>query len=245
MDNVMIISDGLKRLHLDGMADAFMDIISVPMQMRPSLENAVQKMIESETRHRNDAQTATLLKHAKLRHKGLVEDIMCSTARNLTNADWSELATCSFIRRSDNLLITGQTGCGKSYIACALGRQACTLGIRTLYLNMNRFTETIKQAKLEGSFNKMLDKLNKNDLLILDDFGLQEIDSYARFALLALLEERYDKKSVIICSQLPLNKWYDYIRESTVADAIMDRLIHSSAHIALAGESMRKQRHLK
>lgn len=245
MDNIKMIEDGLLRLHLEGMAESFVATASLPIQLRPNIETAVQKMIEEEVRHRNDKQTAKLLKAAKLRYKVFVEDIICSTERNLTQATWSEMADCSFIRRGDNLLITGRTGCGKSYIACALGHQACTLGLRTLYLNMNRFTETIKQAKLDGSLNHLLDKLNKNDLLILDDFGLQSIDGDARFALLALLEERYDNKSMIIISQLPLDKWYDYISEVTMADAIMDRLIHSSNHLLLTGESMRNQRHRK
>lgn len=243
MDKRQTIEDGLRRLHLDGMADAFADIAALPLQMRPNVETAVQKMVEAEIRHRNDKLTAKLLKAAKLRYRVLVEDIICSTERNLTQDVWSELAECSFIRRGDNLLITGKTGCGKSYIACALGYQACTLGHKTLYLNMNRFTETIKQAKLDGSINKLMDKLNKHDLLILDDFGLQSIDSDTRLALLTLLEDRYNNKSMIIISQLPLEKWYDYIAEPTLADAIMDRLVHISPHLKLTGESMRGQRH--
>ncbi|MEG1659241.1 MAG: ATP-binding protein, partial [Bacteroides sp.] len=128
------------------------------------------------------------------------------------------------------------------YLACALGHQACTTGLKTLYLNMNRFVDVLKQSRLDGTFSQMLSRLDKNDLIVLDDFGLQKMDSDTRIALLTLLEERYEKKSMIIMSQLPLDKWYDYIAEATLADAIMDRLINSSHHINLEGPSLRKRK---
>lgn len=245
MDSVMAIADRLRHLGLEGMAESFISLMNIPIQMRPRLDTAVQQMVEEETRYRNDKRTEKLLRAAKLRNKVYVEDIICSTERNLTNDTMSELSTCSFIRQGQNLLITGKTGCGKSYLACALGTQACILGLRTLYLNLNRFVEAIKQAKLDGTFRKMLNKMEKIDLIILDDFGLQKLDSETRLALLTILDERYDRKSVIICSQLPLDKWYDYIADATLADAIMDRLIHSSHHVMLTGNSMRKQRRKK
>ena len=116
--------------------------------------------------------------------------------------------------------------------------------MRTEYLSMNRFVDTIAQAKLDGTFQKLLDKLGKNDLLILDEFGLQPMTPEARIALLQILEERYEEKSMIIISQLPLEKWYDYIKDATLADAIMDRLVNSSIHFDLKGESMRRKRRL-
>ena len=153
----------------------------------------------------------------------------------------SQIGDCSFIRRAENILITGLTGCGKSYLACALGRQACQLGFRTEYLNMNKFIERIALSKIDGTFLKVITHLEKNELIILDDFGLQPLDVNSRLALLQILEERYDRKSVIIISQLPISKWYDYIAEPTLADAIMDRLINNATHIELKGESMRKR----
>ena len=242
MNELASIVDRLKALKLSGMAEAISDIIKLPVQMRPSLEMALSKMLETEIRHRDDSRTARLLKASKLRYQVLVEDINCSTARNFTREQLMFIADCGFVRRGENLLITGLTGCGKSYLACALGNQACTLGLKTLYLNMNRFVDVLKQSRLDGTFSQMLSRLDKNDLIVLDDFGLQKMDSDTRIALLTLLEERYEKKSMIIISQLTLDKWYDYIAEATLADAIMDRLVNSSHHINLEGPSLRKRK---
>lgn len=242
MNELTSIVERLKTLKLTGMAEAVSDIIKLPVQMWPSLEMALSKMIETETRCRDDSRTTRLLKASKLRYQVLVEDITCSTARNFTREQLTSIADCGFVRRGENLLITGLTGCGKSYLACALGHQACTLGLKTLYLNMNRFVDVLKQSRLDGTFSQVLSRLDKNDLIVLDDFGLQKMDSDTRIALLTLLEERYEKKSMIIMSQLPLNKWYDYIAEATLADAIMDRLINSSHHVNLEGPSLRKRK---
>lgn len=242
MNELTTIVDRLKALKLNGMAEAVNDLIKLPVQMRPSLEMALSKMLETETRCRDDCRTAKLLKASKLRYRVLVEDITCSTTRNFTREQLTSIADCSFVRRGENLLITGLTGCGKSYIACAIGYQACTLGLKTIYLNMNRFVDTLKQSRLDGTFSQMLSRLDKNDLIILDDFGLQKMDSDTRIALLTLIEERYEKKSMIIISQLTLDKWYEYIAETTLADAIMDRLINSSQHVNLEGPSLRKRK---
>lgn len=237
------IIDRLKNLSLYGMAQALGDIFRQPSQMRPSIENAVSNMIDSEIRYRDDKRSARLLKASKMRFtNALLEEVECSTARNITKAQVQEITDCGFVRRGEGLIIIGLTGCGKSYLACAIGHQACMLGLRTLYMNMNKFTETLKQAKLEGSLNALIARLDKNDLLILDDFGLQKMDEDTRHALLMLLDERYEKKSTVICSQLPIDKWYNYIAEPTHADAIMDRLVNSSNIIELMGESMRKKR---
>jgi DNA replication protein DnaC len=152
------------------------------------------------------------------------------------------VADCSFIERSENLLITGATGCGKSYLVCAIGRQACSFGYRTLYFGINRFLERISNSRLDGSFIKLLNQIEKTHLLILDDFGLHPLDGQTRLALLQILEDRYGKKSVIITSQLPINKWHEYIGESTIADAIMDRLTVNAHRIDLKGESLRKKK---
>lgn len=241
MSSNLIISQ-LKSLRLPGMAEAVSDMLKLPVQMRPSLESAVTKMIETEIRSRDDNRTARLLKAARLPEKVLIESITCSAARNLTFDQLSALSDCGFVRNGENLLITGKTGCGKSWLACAFGHQACTLGLHTQYMSMNHFTNILKQAKLDGTFEALLTQLNRIDLLIFDDFGLQEMDSITRIALLTLLDDRYGKKSVIITSQLALDKWYDYIAEATLADAIMDRLVNSSHHFDLQGPSLRTKR---
>ena len=230
----------LKELGLHGMAESFESMMILPSQKRPSLERAVEKMVEMENCTRDKKLTEKLLKAAKLRYRVFIEDIICSTERNLTEEQLAEVADCGFVRRGENLLITGLTGCGKSYLACALGRQACTLGMSTLFLSMNHFTDDLTKAKLEGTYQKLLRKLGRKDLIILDDFGLQVLTSEARLALLTLLEDRYGEKSVIITSQLPIDRWYDYIAEPTLADAIMDRLINSSELIQLKGETLRR-----
>ncbi len=163
-----------------------------------------------------------------------------SPHRNLTKDQLSLLADCSWIHRAENLMITGATGCGKSYLACALGYQACMMGYKPLYLNMNRFIEKITLARAEGTFLKLLNQIEKVHLIIFDDFGLQPLKADIRLALLQILEERYNRKSTIIASQLPVTKWYDYIGDPTFADAIMDRLTANAHRIELKGKSMRK-----
>lgn len=238
--NVIIMQ--LKSLKLPGMAEAAGDLLKLPTHMRPSLELALARLIEAEVRSRDDSRTARLLKAAKLKMKPLIEDVICSTARNLTKEQLTTLADCGFIRRGENLLLTGLTGTGKSFLANALGLQAIKLGLRVLYLSMNHFTDELRMAKLDGTFEDLLKRLDRNDLIIFDDFGLQQMDENTRIALLTLLDDRYEKKSVIITSQLPIDKWYDYIAEATLADAIIDRLYNSSHHIALEGPSLRKRK---
>lgn len=232
----------LKELKLRGMASSFESIVNLPVQNRPTLELAIAKMVEAENQDRRDRKTEMYLKTSRLRYTALIEDVICGTDKNFTKEDLASLADCSFIRRHENLLIQGKCGCGKSFLACAIGRQACVLGYRTAYLNMNSFVEKVAMSKLDGSFLKMITSLEKNDLIILDDFGLQPMDTNTRLALLQILEERYERKSVIIASQLPITKWYDYIDDPTLADAIMDRLISNANKIELKGESMRQKR---
>ena len=232
----------LKELKLRGMSSSLESIMNLPVQSRPTLELAIAKMVEAENMDRRDRKTEMYLKISKLRYTALVEDIVCGADRNFTKEDLAALADCSFIRRHENLLIQGKCGCGKSFLACALGRQACMLGYRTAYLNMNSFVERVALSKLDGTFLKMITSLEKNDLIILDDFGLQPMDTNTRLALLQILEERYDRKSVVIASQLPITKWYEYIGDVTLADAIMDRLVSNANKIELKGESMRQKK---
>lgn len=234
--------DLLNSLKLRGMAEAYKAITLMPASERPDVDMGTAKLAEAERLYRDNQKTQLFLKTSRLRYNANIEDIECSAERNLTKAQLAEIGDCSFIRRAENVLITGLTGCGKSFLACALGRQACYMGLRTEYLNMNKFIERIALSKLDGTFLKVVTHLERNDLIILDDFGLQPLDMNSRLALLQILEERYDRKSMIIVSQLPLDKWYDYIAEPTLADAIMDRLVNNSIHIELKGESMRRKK---
>ena len=237
--NNSITTGILRELGLHGMAEEFSCIIMLPIQRRPSLDAAVAKMAEAEQLFRKKAKSEKLLKAARLRMKAFIEDVECSIARNLTEAELAELADCSFITRGEFLIIIGKTGCGKSYLANALARQSCLNGLKTIYLNMNSFVDEIAQARLDGTYQKLIARLNRNDLIVLDDFGLQPMNQDTRLALFQLLEERYGEKSVIIASQLPLDKWYSYLAESTTADAIMDRIVNNSTIVSLMGDSMR------
>lgn len=235
--------DQLNELKLNGMATAFEAMLNMPLQARPTVEQAVAKMVEVEKDYRRNKRTALFLKGSKLRYNAVLEEVLCSTSRNFTKDQLYALADCGFIRRNENLFIQGKCGCGKSFLACAIGHQACFLGYRTMYYNMNRFVEKIMVSKLDGTLLKFIESMGKYQLLILDDFGLQPMDDNTRLTLLQILEDRYDKASTIVVSQLPIDQWYDYLGEpATIADAIMDRLVSNVNKIELKGESLRRKK---
>lgn len=240
--NHQITLDQLSQLRLHGMADAYQAVISLPVQEQPSIHPFIARLSEAEAQHRVNIKTQLYLKHSKLRYNAVLEQVYCNTARNLTPESLLSIADCGFIDRSENVLITGATGCGKSYLACAIGRQACSMGYKTLYLGMNRFLDKISLSKLDGTYIKMLNQLEKIHLLILDDFGLHPMDKITRLALLQILEDRYGKKSTLISSQLPVSNWHQYIGESTIADAIMDRLAGNAHRFDLKGDSLRRRK---
>lgn len=240
--NTQITLDHLSELKLQGMSRAYQAVLSMPVQEQPSLNQFMARLAEAEIQHRSQKKTEMFLLQSKLRYNAVLEQVYCNTNRNLSRENLMAIADCSFIERSENLLITGATGCGKSFLACAIGRQACTFGYRTLYFGINRFLEKISSSKLDGSFIKLLNQIEKTHLLILDDFGLHPLDTITRLALLQILEDRYGKKSVIITSQLPVANWYEYIGESTIADAIMDRLAVNAHRFDLKGDSLRKKK---
>jgi DNA replication protein DnaC len=235
----------LQQLKLRGMAESYQAIMALPLDKQPEADELLALLLQGELQHRSSARRDLLLRLGKLRYRAGLEQILCSPQRNLTKGQLATLADCSFIRRSENILITGATGCGKSFLACALGNQACLMGYRTLYLNMNRFTERLTLSKLDGTYLKLLNQLEKISLIILDDFGLQPPDHQAKLALLQILEDRYEKKSMLIASQLPIAKWHEHLQEPTLADAIMDRLTSNAHKIELKGESLRKKSNQK
>ena len=229
----------LQTLKLQGMASAYEASFNLPSNGQIPAHELLARMVQAEIQARSTQKTEMYLKLSKLRYTAILEQVKCSPGRNLSQDQLLELADCSFIERSQNILITGATGCGKSYLACALGHQACVMGYRSMYFGMNRFIERITQSKLDGTFIKLLNQLEKVHLIILDDFGLAQLDEQVKLALLQMLEDRFGRKSIIIASQLPVEKWYDYINEQTLADAIMDRLSASAYRINLQGSSLR------
>jgi DNA replication protein DnaC len=171
-----------------------------------------------------------------------VEQIVFDQERSIDQNQILRLAECDFINRKENILITGSTGIGKSFIASAIGHQACLLGYRTLYYNASKLFSQLKMAKGDGSYVKEISKIEKQHLLIIDDFGLQPLDGHNRSALMEIIEDRHAKASLIITAQVPVNKWHEIIGETTIADAILDRVVHGAHRIELIGDSMRKKK---
>ena len=230
----------MQKMKLSGMASSYEAILDLPMDKHPDTHNCIATLVDAELQNRAHRRTQMLLRLSKLRYRTSIQDIIYKPERNLKKEVIAQLADCSYIERAENLFITGATGCGKSYIACALGNQACLMGYRTLYFNMNRFYEQIAVAKVDGSYIKWTNRIQKAALIIFDDFGLQSLNHQIKLTLLQILEDRYAKSSTIICSQLPVAQLYDYIDDPTLADAIMDRLTAKSSNINLQGNSLRK-----
>ena len=235
----------LEDLKLKGMAECYKALQTMPVNEWPTLDQFVARLAEAERQYRNQRRTEMYLKTSRLRYNTVLEDVICSEERNLSKDMLLSLMDCGFIDRAENVLVDGKTGCGKSFLVCALGRQACFLGHRVEYFSMNKFIERIALAKLDGSLLKVINHIEKNDLVIFDDFGLQPLDNNSRLALLQILEDCYQRKSVIVTSQLPVAKWYDYINEPTLADAIMDRLCANAHRIELKGDSLRRKNQKK
>ena len=232
----------MKELRLAGMYHAYHSQLEQSMDQQLDGHELIAYLVQSEGLSRTNEKTAYYIKLAKLRLPATIEHIECNALRNLTKQQLATLSEGRYLQQGENILITGATGCGKSYLACALGHQACVLGYKTTYLNMNRLIEKVALSKLDGSYIKLLNHLERQSLIILDDFGLQPLAQEIRLTLLQLLEDRYGKKSIIITSQLPVAKWYEYINDPTLADAILDRLTANAQRIELKGESLRRRK---
>jgi DNA replication protein DnaC len=234
----------MKQMKLHGMHGAFKTAIETGKTDDYTIDQFVSMITDAEWDDRNNRKIERLIRNARFHYKASIENVVYEHARNIDRTKLLRMAECDFINKSENVLISGSTGAGKSYIATALGYQACIEGYRVLYFNTTKLFSKLKMAKADGSYLKELAKMARHQLIILDDFGLQPLDSQNRIALLEIIEDRHNRGSMLVTSQIPVSKWYEIIGEKTIADAILDRLIHQSHRIELTGESMRKKRNI-
>jgi len=232
----------MKQMKLYGMHGAFRTAIETGKTDDYTLDQFLSMVIDAEWDDKLNRKIERAIKNARFRYKSSIENIIYDETRNIDKNTILRLAECEFIEKTENILITGSTGVGKSYIATALGYQACIEGYKVLYFNTSKLFAKLKMAKADGSYLKELAKIERQHVIILDDFGLQPLDNQNRIALLEIIEDRHNKGGIIVTSQLPIKGWYEIIGEKTISDAVLDRLIHQSHRIELRGESMRKKR---
>lgn len=235
------IQNKMSHMKLLGMLRMYQTMLDSRQHHDLTQDEFINTLIQSEWEYRENKKIGRHLRLAKFRYGASVEEINFTASRGLDKTQVLRLAEGSFIQNKENILITGATGVGKSYLASALGHQACQLGYRTIYFNAQKLFTKLKMMKADGSYTREIGKIEKYDLLILDDFGLQPLDNTARMILLEIIEDRHGRKATIISSQLPVAKWYEVIGDSTVADAILDRMVHAAHRLELKGESLRKK----
>lgn len=231
----------MRQLKFFGMANAFKLSMEDGRLTKLTADEMVSFLIESEWDDRNNRRVERQIRNARFRYNASIEQLHFDVERNLEKNQVLRFAECRYISKGENILITGSTGIGKSYLASALGNQACMLGYKVYYTNTTKLFSKLKMTKADGSYIREIARIEKQDLLILDDFGIQVLDSQSRSLLMEIIEDRHGKRSTIITSQLPVQEWYDIIGEKTVADAVLDRLVHDAHRIELVGESLRRR----
>lgn len=234
--------DKLHALRLTGMARAFEEQLKMPDIEALSTEERLGLMADREMTERDCRRLQTRLRRAKLRHQAAIEDIDYRHPRGLDKSLMTKLATSQWIREHHNVLITGPTGIGKSWLACALAHKACRDGLNALYVRVSRFFQELSTAKGDGRYPKLMNALAKSEVLVLDDFGTAALKDEHRRDLLEILDDRYGVRATLVTSQFPVENWHELIGDPTLADAILDRLIHNAYKINLKGDSMRKRR---
>jgi len=231
----------LKQMRLVGMAQGLEDQLQTPQIESLGFEERLGLLVDREQTERQTRRLKSLLTRAKLRLRSSLEDIDYRSRRGLDKSLILELASCHWLRDHHNLLLTGPTGVGKTFIACALAQKACREGLSAIYLRLPRLFGDLALAKGDGRYGKLLLGYGRTDLMVLDDWGLAPLTAENRRDLLEILDDRYRKRSTLITSQLPVSKWHEYLDDPTLADAILDRVVHNAYKIDLKGESMRKR----
>lgn len=230
----------MKQLRFHGMHRAFNETLQAK-SIEYTNDEHIAYLLQSEWDDRLNRKIERLTKAAKFRYKAIFEEIDYDKNRNMDKNQLQRFASCDFIKNKESILITGSTGVGKSYIASAIGQQACSQGYKVMYFNTHKLFTKLKTAKADGTYTREINKIERQDLLILDDFGLRALDNVNRHVFMEIIEDKHEKKSTIIASQLPTQAWHQIIGEQTIADAILDRIIHSAHRINLKGESMRRK----
>jgi len=233
--------DKLKQLKLNGMNRALEEQMQFPDIAQLDFEERLGLLVDREITERDNRRLTSRLRQARLKQQACLEDIDHQASRGLDKALLLKLSDCQWVKQSINILITGPTGVGKSWIACALAQKACREGYSACYQRLTKLLQELSLARGDGSYAKLLTRLAKTDVLVLDDWGLIKLNTEQRRDLLEILEDRYGSRATIVTSQLPTDQWHDIIGDATLADAIMDRLVHNAYKINLHGESMRKK----
>ena len=232
----------LRQLKLSGMAQA---LLSQQEQLGHygdlSFEERLQYIIENESLHRDNRKQQRLLRNAKLKLNATVSEIDYQHPRGLKRSQMAGLVQCEWISKGQNTLLTGPCGCGKTYLACALGHSACLKGYSVRYFRLSRLLLTLSQAKADGTYQRLLKTLAATHLLIIDDWGLEPLTAANRSDLMEIMDDRHGTNATVMISQLPTEQWHQAIGDNTLADAILDRLMHNAHRLKLKGESMRKK----
>ena len=239
---MMQIESQLSHLRLHGMSRSWQALLETRRQNELTLSEGLELLLQAEEQDRTNSRFERLRKNARFRYQASIEELKMDASRGMDKALICTLATGEYLSKGEAVLISGSTGCGKSFLASALGHQACAQGYKVAYYNLQKLLLKAKISRIEGSILKFFENISKTDLLILDDFGLTHLEQQQQLDLMEMIEDRHGKSSTIIASQLPVSNWYDVIGEETIADAILDRLVHTSYRVELKGESLRKKR---
>ena len=231
----------MRKMKLTGMYRGFKTALETQSLSTLTTDELLSMLVEQEWDDRQNRMVERSLRNARFRYKTSFEQISFTEERGIDRNQINRLMNCDYINKAENIIITGSTGTGKSFLGSALGNQACLAGYKVFYANTNRLFTQIKMAKADGSSIKELNRLEKTDLIILDDFGIQPFDNQSRLILMELIEDRHGKKSTIFTTQVPVTNWYEIIGDETIADAILDRVVHDAHRIELKGDSLRKK----
>lgn len=240
MNNNQATIQKMEQMRLYGMVRAFRSTFESGVKNNFTSDELLSHLVDAEWDDQHNRKIERLVRNAGFRYKVIFEEIDFGLNRSLDKNFILRLSDCEWIKNHQNIIITGPTGCGKSFVASALGHQACFHGFKTVYFSTTKLFRNLKLDRMDGTYAKEMKRIQKMDLIILDDFGLEAIDASSRLGLLEILEDRHGIHSLIVISQVPVSGWHEVIGDATIADAICDRIVHSAHRVEMKGESIRK-----